>query len=107
MKVEIDADELKLLRSRAEKYLAYMDMLDYRKEDRTYVETLLWKVAELEKEIKRYIDNEQELYRKLEKYEHLKATMQWIIEWKKEQIELFENQIREYKKTLDFVDEKD
>ena len=50
MKVEIDSEELKRLKSREEKYLAYMDMLSYRWEDKTYVDALCWKVAELEKE---------------------------------------------------------
>lgn len=52
MKVEIDNEELKRLKSREEKYLAYMDMLSYRWEDETYVDALCWKVAELEEEKK-------------------------------------------------------
>lgn len=52
MKVEIDSEELKRLKSREEKYLAYMDMLSYRWEDETYVDALCWKVAELEEENK-------------------------------------------------------
>ena len=53
MKVEIDSEELKRLKSREEKYLAYMNMLSYRWEDKTEVDTLCWKVAELEEENKK------------------------------------------------------
>lgn len=61
MKVEIDSEELKRLKSREEKYLAYMDMLSYRWEDETYVDALCWKVAELEEENRK-----------------LKETLEWI-----------------------------
>lgn len=57
MKVEIDSEELKRLKSREEKYLAYMDMLSYRWEDKTYVDALCWKVAELEEENKALREN--------------------------------------------------
>lgn len=65
MKVEIDSEELKRLKSREEKYLAYMDMLSYRWEDETYVDALCWKVAELEeenKELKAKINKVIELF---------------------------------------------
>lgn len=61
MKVEIDSEELKRLKSREEKYLAYMDMLSYRWEDETYVDALCWKVAELEEENRK-----------------LRETLEWI-----------------------------
>lgn len=61
MKVEIDSEELKKLKSREEKYLAYMDMLSYRWEDKTYVDALCWKVAELEEENKKLKEENEEL----------------------------------------------
>ena len=53
MKIEIEKSEYDRLKSREEKYLAYMDMLSYRWEDETYVDALCWKVAKLEEENKK------------------------------------------------------
>lgn len=53
MKVVIDSEDLKRLISREEKYLAYMEMLSYWWEDKTEVEALLWKIAELKRENKK------------------------------------------------------
>lgn len=74
MKVEIDSEELKRLKSREEKYLAYMDMLSYRWEDETYVDALCWKVAELEEEnrkLKEILNRIKELYEDEEEAELL------------------------------------
>lgn len=50
MEVVIDSEDLKRLKSREEKYLAYMEMLSYWWEDKTEVEALLWKIVELKEE---------------------------------------------------------
>lgn len=74
MKVEIDSEELKRLKSREEKYLAYMNMLSYRWEDKTYVDALCWKVAELEEEnrkLKGILNRIKELYEDEEEAELL------------------------------------
>ncbi len=74
MKVEIDSEELKRLKSREEKYLVYMDMLSYRWEDKTYVDALCWKVAELEKgnrKLKEILNRIKELYEDEEEAELL------------------------------------
>lgn len=52
-KRKIEESEYKRLKSREEKYLAYMDMLSYWWEDETYVDALCWKVAQLQKENER------------------------------------------------------
>lgn len=76
MKVEIDSEELKRLKSREEKYLAYMDMLSYRWEDKTYVDALCWKVAQLEEENRTLKDNVEFLHSCLDDRDKSIAIMQ-------------------------------
>ena len=84
MKIEIEKSEYDRLKSREEKYLAYMDMLSYRWEDKTEVDTLCWKVAELEEENKKL---------------NIKvASLEWEIKWLNYTIDRLHKEIEELEK---------
>lgn len=75
MKVVIDSEDLKRLQSREEKYLAYMEMLSYWWEDKTEVEALLWKIAELKRENKNLKEKVKELEEWLDRKEEVNKKL--------------------------------
>ena len=99
MKVEIEKSEYDRLKSREEKYLAYMSMLNYRWEDETYVDALCWKVAELEEENETLRDTNGDLQRWLKQTEDMLKFQQEENKKLKEENEV----LKEYKSMYEWL----